>query len=207
MSQISEDQKLAATLAGQIHSGLAGTVGNTKINPKEVLSKMGIDVNEANRRFGPQQRTVPVSNVKIPGMIEAPRNTPQGSEIAGVSTVMPELIPIPDDLKQFAEEYIKETTQQPQPAPMPEPPPQDPGILVITEPAPVPIESVNLLDKIFERLDNIEKMLSSNVKTKTKNSNYRNNYKKKNNKKVLLNENNFEKHSEKQYSKGDSPAT
>ncbi len=200
MAQLTEEQKMAGILAGQIHSELAGTVGNQKISPREVLSKMGIDVNPAIRR-------VPQPQARIQGMVEAPRNTPQAPEIAGVVPVneqMPELIPIPADLQPFANEYIKETTPAPTVMPIPMPIEIPPGTVVITEPAPtLPVDNI-MVDVIayLERIETLIKKIvpptSNSGKNKSK-SKYS-----KNSKGVLLNEKHIKGHSAPKFSESDS---
>ena len=94
-----EEIKLAAMLAGQTNQGLAGAVKANPINPHEFLAKAGVT---------PPKQTVTANQIKIPGMIEQPKSTPSGTEIVGKVETMPDLIPIPDDLKKFIPTEIQD---------------------------------------------------------------------------------------------------
>lgn len=154
---MSEGIDIAAALAGQVNRELQEVPNRKPINPQEFLQKAGI----------PMNRPTPMPVRSYPGMIEAPKSTPMGSEILSTTTDMPTLIEMPDDLKKYVEGD----------------PQLDPNVVVptITAPTPIvsaeqfvlqPVEKTNpyeiMLD-MQQRLERIEQLLLKGDKYKKSN--------------------------------------
>jgi hypothetical protein len=141
---------LAAALAGQVNRDLQDVPNRAPINPQEFLRKAGVPVNT------PQ----PTPARNYPGMIEAPKSTPAGSEVIGVEVPAPNLIPIPDDLKKFVEDIPEVAPTAPPVAPtQPEPEPWTRSTLSQSAPPSDKVSLSDVITDIQQRLDRIEQFM------------------------------------------------
>lgn len=160
-----DEIRLAAALAGLVTKDLTGAVSkNTnKIDPHRFIQSLGVEYPQAGVR---QRMPTQFPQTSVPGMIEQSRLTPQDPQIVGKAQIMPDLIPIPEGLEKYVEEYTHipvprangEQTD-PQQVPVPEPEQQ-----IITEPAPVPdvtiLPNTNSFEhQVLARLDRIEQRI------------------------------------------------
>lgn len=151
---------LAAALAGQVNRDLQDVPNRAPINPKEFLRAAGVPMN-----------TPPPTPVRTyPGMIEPPKSTPAGSEIIGVETPTPNLIPIPDDLKKFVEDAPEISPELP---PMPvvqAQPATQPTVQTAIQPELLR-QGIEYVKDIQERLDRIEQFMLKRDKYWSKSKN------------------------------------
>lgn len=188
---------LAAALAGQVNRDLKEVPNHKPINPHEFLQKAGVPMNRPN----------PVPARNYPGMIDAPKSTPMGSEILETTADMPALIPMPEDLKKFVADVPEISAEVPQ-ANI-----GVPAAEVLPVSAPPSGKMINLQDAILDiqqRVTRIEKLLESSVKPTKYKKPFKNSYQRIKAKK-LLNESNTSSVSGSNYTEtttpGDAPQT
>ena len=61
----------------------------------------------------PQQNRQPLKQTSVPGMVTAPKSTPQGSEVVGKADFRPEelLIGVPDDMKEMVKAHAADAAR------------------------------------------------------------------------------------------------
>lgn len=149
-------------LAGSVNQGLAGAVKTNPINPQDFLSKAGVTS---------LPQATPANRINIPGMIEQPKSTPSGTEIVGKVEMMPDLIPIPDDLRKFVPEEAWPSASGPDLIPTATPDGGNPTAIPNWEPAkPTLTAGVQLhtIEDIWNSLEEIKSLLRSKYKSKSK---------------------------------------